>query len=659
MSQLALNFGFSKQLLRFVMTGGLNTALGFAVIWALLAVGISDIPANIAGYAIGLVVSFFVNRHWTFEQSSQADWREVALFGGAFVGAYSANLTVILVGQRMEISGNPLLHLAGIIVYTIMFFFLSKAVVYAPVGKSASGVLTKLMARWPEIITLSVLTVVFNYVLTLRLTHDVSWQFWIARQMLGGVPLYTHIMEINPPLWFWMALPMQQLGTALEISPDRLYISAIFLTAVWSTLLTGHLLFESDTRRRFAFMLSIVLLCLLAPQYDFGQREQLVAILALPYGALLFKRMRGEHVSPGLAFAIGIMAAFGFALKHYFALVPLALEFWFLWQSRSIWHAVRMETLSLGLLAVLYAIAIVIFTPDFFRVIMPMIDAAYQGYEKPLIEQLVRIEVLIWLFATLSYPSIRRNLHERDRAIGDMLGISAVAFAASYFLQQKGWQYHAIPATVLASLLMVHCFAAQEDLVKALVRHPAAFLAAILFLSIGLGRGPYDSEWAKPMARILAKEQAGTGVMILTVDPRRVFPFMDDYRLVWPSRHFAHWMVSGIAQAEVKYHGARLTPELISLSRQVRRQALVDMKCNPPSLILSQIRNSGVVLNPNRFRMTDFFRRDPQFRVYLATNYRLEWTSKIFEAYRRVTPLVAEGSNCYQISTPHIKTVRV
>lgn len=652
MSPPTLSLDSGKQALRFLLTGGLNTLVGFAVIWALLVAGVPDISANITGYAVGLVLSFFVNRSWTFEQSARPTTREVALFGFAFAIAYSANLAVIMTGQGMGLSGNPLLHLAGVGVYTIVFFLLSKTVVYAPSrGESDWRALSKWEARWPEYAVLALLGVLVCYILTVQLTHDVSWQFWIARQMLGGVPLYTYIMEINPPLWFWMALPFQKWGVMLGVSPERLYAVAIVAMAAWSAIPTGRLLFAEDARRRAIFMVAITLLCLIAPIYDFGQREQIAIILALPYAALIFKRVQGEPVSSGLALAIGVTAAFGLALKHYFALVPLALELWFLWQSRNVWRSFRIETIALGLCALSYGAAIAIITPDFFRVIVPMVNDAYQGYERSLLDQIVRMEVFIWIFAGVSYPALRRTLDARDRAIGDMLAITGIAFAASYFLQQKGWQYHAIPASVCASLLMIHCLMVQRDIVKSAAAHPAALLAAILFLTTGLGRGAYESEWQKPMAKILAKEKEGSSVMMLTTDPRRVFPFVDDYKLVWPLRHFAHWMVSGMAHAEFGYRGAQKTPELEKLAVEIRQQALEDMKCHPPVLILSQIRNNGVIIRPDRFRMTDFFRRDPAFRAYLADNYRLEWTNRVFEAYRRTTPLKVEGSNCQPIST--------
>ncbi len=45
---------------------------------------------------------------------------------------------------------------------------------------------------------------------------DVAWQLWIAHQVNHGGRLYRDMVEVNPPLWFWMALPVD--GRRL---PDR------------------------------------------------------------------------------------------------------------------------------------------------------------------------------------------------------------------------------------------------------------------------------------------------------------------------------------------------------------------------------------------------------------------------------------------------------
>ena len=51
---------------------------------------------------------------------------------------------------------------------------------------------------------------------------DVIWQMWVARQLLGGTELYSQINEVNPPLWFWMAVPVEAAAQALGISRQTL-----------------------------------------------------------------------------------------------------------------------------------------------------------------------------------------------------------------------------------------------------------------------------------------------------------------------------------------------------------------------------------------------------------------------------------------------------
>jgi putative flippase GtrA len=54
-------------LVRFALTGLLNTAVGLGTIFALKwFVGLGDTPANLIGYGVGLVVSYVVNSRWTF-----------------------------------------------------------------------------------------------------------------------------------------------------------------------------------------------------------------------------------------------------------------------------------------------------------------------------------------------------------------------------------------------------------------------------------------------------------------------------------------------------------------------------------------------------------------------------------------------------------------
>lgn len=83
-------------ILRFLLVGVLNTAVGLGAIYACkYFFSLGDVPANGVGYLVGLTNSFFWNRHWTFSHSGNAGWT-AARFALVFAAAYSANLMLML-----------------------------------------------------------------------------------------------------------------------------------------------------------------------------------------------------------------------------------------------------------------------------------------------------------------------------------------------------------------------------------------------------------------------------------------------------------------------------------------------------------------------------------------------------------------------------------
>jgi hypothetical protein len=82
------------------------------------------------------------------------------------------------------------------------------------VTKNPAGVTLRpaVPASQPLLIALAVTAVVTMFRLTGTVDSDVAWQLWIAGRIHAGANLYTDIVETNPPLWFWMALPVDRLA---------------------------------------------------------------------------------------------------------------------------------------------------------------------------------------------------------------------------------------------------------------------------------------------------------------------------------------------------------------------------------------------------------------------------------------------------------------
>lgn len=123
------------RMLRFAAVGVLNTALGYTVILAGLALGYGDLLSNITGYAAGLVLGFFLNSRWTFSNTSRISAGIVLRYALSFVLAYGANLLIVLTALSFGMKANPWVHLLGIIVYSVLFYLASAHVVFRPKEK--------------------------------------------------------------------------------------------------------------------------------------------------------------------------------------------------------------------------------------------------------------------------------------------------------------------------------------------------------------------------------------------------------------------------------------------------------------------------------------------------------------------------------------------
>lgn len=129
------------RVLRFAMVGVLNTALGYSIILAALALGCSDLAANGLGYAGGLVLGFVLNSRWTFSTNASMRKRSIARYAVAFAIAYAANLMAIAGGLSLGYQNNPFVHLGGICLYTAVFYIASSRFVFVEAHGNSKGAL--------------------------------------------------------------------------------------------------------------------------------------------------------------------------------------------------------------------------------------------------------------------------------------------------------------------------------------------------------------------------------------------------------------------------------------------------------------------------------------------------------------------------------------
>ncbi len=478
---------------------------------------------------------------------------------------------------------------------------------------------------------------------SIPLNNDVSWQYWIARQIRGGAILYRDIIEVNPPLWFWEAVPLSALADRLHVDAGHLAIVSVMARAALALILIAKLVADPSPRRLALLLPGLALLLCLLPLHDYGEREHLMLIGALPYAALVARRRDAARlVSPRLALCVGLFAAYGFAMKPYFALVPLVLELWLTLGLRRTWRPLRPETIALAVVATLYGAAVLIFAPDYVRLTLPLVRAAYGAFSPPFSSLFYQIWLPTWLLAGLALVVARRHLPVDAQAAA----VTALAFTLSYFLQAKGFSYHALPVTATLGWALWLVLVRGPRLSDAVIRRPLVALALMLVAATGYVIPPFAPYRAGRATAALERLPAGSTVAIISAHSWLAFPLIESHRFIWPMRTMHLWTIPKIARDGEGPHAS-------AAGLWVRRRALdmiaADLWCHPPDAILVDAPARSPALTETHFSYEAFVRSDPRIRAMLL-HYRPAVSDGGATVYLRSDWIAPQGIGCRTIS---------
>jgi hypothetical protein len=351
----------------------------------------------------------------------------------------------------------------------------------------------------------------------------------------------------------------------------------------------------------------------------------LCLIGALPYIVLAARRADRKETSTSLAVAVVLMAAPAFALKHYFVLAPLFIEFWLAWKLRRDWKPLRPETIGLALGAVVYGAAVLAYAPDFLTSIVPLIMTAYDGFGYPWFVLPAGYWVFIWLLSAIII-AIRRDALPSVCAAA---AAAACAFVISYLVQKKGWQYHALPATGVLFYAMANLLPEQKWMRSEDIRIVGLVAALLVPLGFSLHSGPYLNERNRAVEALIGDLGPGKAVAALTAHPSNMWPLVEERRLLWPSRHFAFWMIYTVVSDE-KAAGDR-GAAVAELADRMRRETVEDFLCRPPEIIIVDDFRSSLRPGLDILRV---FNKSADFRK-IFSHYRRERSLGAYTAYRK------------------------
>lgn len=464
------------------------------------------------------------------------------------------------------------------------------------------------------------------------LNHDAAWYLYVVQRWFDGAGLYREVVDTNPPLIIWLSAPSVALARSSGWPATAVFKGFVFVLSVASILATRAIIRRSSPDREFLLIGAVVFLLLPFVKGDFGQREHLAVLLMMPYAML--GAMRSDLIPSKFRALVGAAAGVGFAIKPHFLLAWIGVEIVaFALERRRAFR--RADFVAVVAVFVLYAGAVVLFTPEYFQV-AGQVRRVYGGLDSP-VAVLVRLrEVQLWLAALAVCAAIRWRRSDRIPVV--MFAV-ATGYLVAALLQFKGWGYQLYPARVFLVLFLTVAAATvlrEVPALGSLLRGGTRGLGIVFAGALLVASGRYIAEARSPAAPDLVtptiRAIAGHGGGPLTVLSMRTiiypaFPAVNYAGAAWGLRHNSLWFLPGFYTDQDRLAGGPLQPHTLEdmpdLERVFFEQVVEDLCGSPPHLLAIEQPGSAAPAGRRALDLHAYYAQSPSARRLLEV-YRTQ-----------------------------------
>jgi hypothetical protein len=381
-------------------------------------------------------------------------------------------------------------------------------------------------------------------------------------------------------------------------------------------------------------VIAFVLIATLGPGFSFGQREHACILFAMPYLATAVLRLEGgQGPRLSLSIAIGLLAGIGFALKPYFLAIPALIELLLLW--RLGWRSllVRVESLVLGFTVLVYIVTAALLLSHYLKTTIDLALATYWAYDSDssfVLRRFIRI-VQPALYGAL-IALVTRTWSQQHT----VMLLAGLGFAVSYFVQAKGYVYHAYPVVVCSLAFLGICLG--KGLARALAawRDTGSSLRYVLMPLVVLLAFPpvkkahdevlqwyseYNIAWGptgqfRQAIIVIVNHFAPTPqsyFYAFSTHPFPGFPTASYTAAEWTGRSIVEPFIPALARIdEVKDPKVR---ERVVLAGEYQRQMVIeDFQRRPPTIVFAERTRARLGMNGVLFDDIAFYLADPRFQ---------------------------------------------
>jgi len=613
------------QLSRFASVGLVATLLH--VIVALIVKELFQFSAqlaNLIGFSAAVGLSYIGHIWITFRVNPVHSLHLPRFLFIALLGLAASSTITFVVHTKLGASFG--LAMGGVAILVPLLTFLASK--YWVFTKAEAG-----KPHWlPGFISALLVAGTFLAVFSGRyLNHDVAWYLVATRKWLEGAQLYIDLVEVNPPLSFYLTVPAIWLADLFGMSDsDAQYVLiagllVISLTWVWHLLGDNHGL---SMPRRLIFIVTTGIMVIFPAGANIAQREHLMLIMLLPYlfgYVLLHDPDRGKGAIARTAFG-----ALGFCIKPHFMLFPITFTMVRIWQGKSLKPIISLSNIVILIVGIGYVGLVFAFHPAYLSTIVPMALHIYGDYSfgaKGVFQTLP--PVLIAIIA--SYIIVLMVGPNRSKGA---VYFAAALFAAtgSYLLQWTGFPYQLLPVISLIAMASIWIFVQSEP---RLIFRLVMGVGLVFVLTTSAMTGFYRN-WAMAelSGRVKVHGQAPR-LMVFSTELAISFPLTLETGAIWTSRYPALWLIPGAING-LERENCISDPDkcavLEDILKLTRRDIVTDFETGSPDVLIFDHR-AFFILNKD-FDFIQFLSVDPRFEGLLA-NYEIDVQTKEYTIWAR------------------------
>lgn len=605
------------QLARFAGVGGLATLVHICT--ALVAyefLSFENLWANLTGFGAAVFVSYFGHARFTFQADAVHKEQFPRFLFVALVGLATSSAVVWLTNDKLGHSFGLSMLLVAVAVPLVSFFAM-KFFVFTQHKN-------RIDIDWGGVAVAAVFVVCFLLIYWSRLHHhDVAWYLVATRRVLDGAVLYRDVIEINPPLNFYLTMPAVLLADLLNLSlTNGQYVFIALLTAA-SLIWSGQIL-RNDALLpplyRYAFMALAGASITVAAINNIAQREHILVILMLPWlvGHLSSKQ------GPRPCFR-AVVATVGVCLKPYFLIFPFLMLCRDIWRTRS-WRPIFWAE-YLAMLAVLVGFVgfVALFHPLYFSEIIPTAQVVYGVFGAEFSNVIRSIQ----LPAFLGLVVIAANAFRPAPGSGVFI-LAAIGGLISYLAQAKGFLYHIVPLLSFQLLLGVWIGLATRALWSArlIALAMSSVLVSVLFF-FSFYKNAYRDEVIDVAKDLGVTKSIMTGSTELAAGA----PVALALGIDWASRYPHTWIHPGALERKHQANCVeerQLCERIDEILDQNRSYMLQDMqKFRPELVVVSRFTRTHVTQSVS---WLDFMLAEPEFGAIMQS-YDLVMSTEWFDYY--------------------------